>query len=172
MSSRSTDGGMKQSLRDLMATDQRRLALLLADLALPFGDLADLTERSLRLIAADLRDAEDPAQIDHLRRQLWDSPAVQQTEEPTDFASWYAYGAVIAWIYAADALCTSPNDGLVNTYLRLTDLLDEVESDLAVPGLCDRLDASVVAVLAGNADVLRALGTDIEALANRLGGRA
>ena len=171
MSSASTDGGMKQTLRGLNATDQRRLALLLADLALPFGDLADLTERPLSLIATDFRDTEDPAQVDRLRRQLWDSPALHQTGEPTDFPSWCAYGAVVAWIYAADALCTSPSDGLVNTFVRLTDLLDALESDLEAPGLCDRLEASVVGILAGNADNLRALGSEIVALAKRLGGR-
>jgi len=172
MSAASTDSGMKQALRELNATDQRRVALLLADLALPFGDLADLAVRPLRLIAADLRDTEDPTQIDRIRRQLWDSPALHVTEEPTDAPSWYAYGAVIAWIYAADALCTSPSDGLTNTYVRLMDLLDEAENGLMIPGLCDRFEAAVADVLAGNGESVAVLRPEIEAIAQRIDGRA
>jgi len=163
---------MRARLRSLNATDQRRVALVLADLALPFGDLADLAERPLRLIAADLRDTEDPAQIDRLRRQLWDSPALHVTEEPTESRSWYAYGAVIAWIYAADALCTSPSDGLTNTYVRLMDLLDAAENDLTIPGLCDRFEAAVSDVLAGNGENVAAVRSEVEAIAQRIGGHA
>jgi hypothetical protein len=162
---------VEATLRSLNATDQRRVALVIAELALPFGDLADLAERPLRLIAQDLRESQDPAQIDRLRRQLWDSPALHVAEEPADTRTWFAYGAVIAWIYAADALCTSPSDGLINTYVRLLDLLDAAEDDLTIPGLCDRFAVAVSDVLAGTGRSVAAVLTEIEGAAQRIARR-
>jgi hypothetical protein len=37
---------------------------------------------------------------------------------------------VSAWIYAADALTTSPNDGVANVFLCLDDLLDAADDNL------------------------------------------
>jgi hypothetical protein len=52
------------------------------------------------------------------------------------------------------------------------DLLDAAENDLTISGLCDRFEAAVSDVLAGNGESVAAVLSEIEAIAQRIGGRA
>jgi hypothetical protein len=160
---------LESAIRGVPAKDQRRLAILLADVVIPFGDLSDLTDPPLQTVAERLRGETEPFRVDLLRRHLWDAPALREHEEPSDPASWYALGAVVAWLYVADCLSTAPSDGAVNAYTRVTDLLDEAENDLQMHGLCDRLDAAVRAALTGDEVPLIDLRHEVDMIARRIG---
>ncbi|WP_344133713.1 hypothetical protein [Pedococcus bigeumensis] len=66
-------------------------------------------------------------------------PEMSRDEEPEDLASWYAFGAVVAWVYAADANTTSASDGVVHTFNRVSELLDGIDEDLGDTQLLNRL---------------------------------
>ena len=162
------ENDIQSAIRALPADGQRDIAVRLAEVALPFGSLVALSSRPLKTIADSLRAEKDPAEIDLLRRVLWDTPALHEREEPSVLPDWYALGAVAVWVYAADSLCTAPCDGAVNTYTRLIDLLDEAEGDFGSPGLCDKADRAVRDALADDATGLQRLTREVEGFADEI----
>lgn len=88
-------------------------------------------------------------------------------DEPAGLA-WYGYRAAIAWLYAADALCTAPFDGVTNAYKCVEDLLDAVEVELGVRGLCDRLAEAAVGASAGDAAACERLSEELRDAAARV----
>ncbi|WP_141777006.1 hypothetical protein [Phycicoccus sp. SLBN-51] len=59
-------------------------------------------------------------------------------EEPEGLA-WFALGALVAWVYATDANTTSPSDGVVHTFNRVSELLDAIDDDLGDTQLLNQL---------------------------------
>jgi hypothetical protein len=124
------------------------VALSLAALSSPFGDLdisllgVDLAETDRSLSEAVLSEFA-LVEADLIRHRLWSLPAMREGEEPGGL-SWFAFGALVAHIYAADAACTSPRDGAMQTFRRLEDLLDYAEELLARYDLLPLLYDAVV----------------------------
>jgi hypothetical protein len=149
---------------------QKRIAVQLASLVEPFADLATDRERpspSLIVLADELRQLADVREVDALRHRLWSTPALQDDDEP-EGPGRYALGAVVAWIYAADALCTAPSDGAVNAYGRVEDLLDAVEQDLGVVGLCHQLRAATAEAAQGHTSSFEYLAATMREMSPRL----
>jgi hypothetical protein len=124
------------------------VALALAAASSPFGDLdrslldVDLAETDRSLEQALLSDF-DHFEADQIRHRLWSVPAMREPEEPEGI-SWFAFGALVAHIYAADAACTSPKDGARQTFHRMEDLLDYAEDLLTRSDLLPLLYGAVV----------------------------
>lgn len=162
--------GTLRALRLATPTEQQRVAVQLAVLVEPFGRHASADERpspSLAAVSEGLRQATNLVEVDALRRRLFDVPAMAGEEEPTGVA-WYAYRAAVAWLYAADALCTAPGDGVMNTFTCVEDLLDAAEVELALTGLCDRLIAATSKAVKGDATALSALMGPVRQAAERV----
>jgi hypothetical protein len=77
-------------------------------------------------VAEAIRRAKNDVDVDLARHRLFSIPEMRSEEEPEGFA-WFAYRATCAWIYAADSKCTSPGDGVVNTFRCAVDFLDALD---------------------------------------------
>ncbi|GAA2731332.1 hypothetical protein GCM10009867_04710 [Pedococcus aerophilus] len=94
-------------------------------------------------------------------------PEMGWDEEPQDVPSWYAFGAVVAWVYAADANTTSPSDGVVHTFNRVSELLDEIDNNLGDTQLLNEL-LGVMNGLSGATNPWAALTQGVRDAAERL----
>jgi hypothetical protein len=157
-----------EALRALSDSDQRALAVALAELATPFSRLGqdgaippDLV-RAIDLVSVD----GDLQTSDLARHALIQRPDMAGPEEPSG-RGWYVHRACVAWIYAADALTTAPGDGVRNAFLTLDDLLDQAASDLHEPSLVDNLHQC----LAQGSSALTSLRAAIEDQAKRLSSK-
>jgi hypothetical protein len=123
---------------------QRLLAVALADLTIPFADLPHDGERrgGFASVVDVIRGRGDVQEIDAVRHRLFEGSWLTETDEPVGLA-WYPYRARVAWIYAADAVTTSPRDGVLNTFLVVDDMLDQVDTDLGDTALASQLHVHV-----------------------------
>ena len=115
-------------LRSLPAPRQQELAVELAS-AIESGaalSAAGQPVGGLSRVAEAIRQAKTDVDVDLARHRLFSIPEMRQEDEPEGFA-WFAYRATCAWIYAADSKCTSPGDGLVNTFKCVVDFLDAMD---------------------------------------------
>ena len=76
--------------------------------------------------------------VDAARHALLSMPEMSWQGEPEGLA-WYAFGASVSWVYAADANTTSPSDGVVNTFKRVSELLDAIDDDVGDTELLGQL---------------------------------
>jgi hypothetical protein len=110
------------------------MAVALASLVEPVA-LLDQTcqpRGGLPAVADVIRQARTDVEIDRARHLLFSIPEMLTEDEPVGPA-WFPYRASIAWIYAADSKCTSPCDGVVNTFKCALDILDALD-DMAGDG--------------------------------------
>ncbi|KRE52472.1 hypothetical protein ASG70_13745 [Phycicoccus sp. Soil748] len=95
---------------------------------------------------------------------------MDRDEEPEDPASWFAFGALVAWVYAADANTTSASDGVVHTFNRVSELLDEIDNDLGDTQLLNKL-LLVMNGLGGTAESWATLSQGVREAVDRLRSR-
>ncbi|NTW39962.1 MAG: hypothetical protein HGA44_08725 [Cellulomonadaceae bacterium] len=160
----------RTALSSLPADAQRRLAVNLAELVLPFASLSQRGQPDDGLIAvADIiRDSSaDLPTIDDARHRLWSIPELRETEEP-DGHAWYSLGATVAWIYAADAMSTAPSDGVVSAFGRVTDVLGAVDDELKDTDLLNQLLALLALVESSGSVKLSSLTPSVELAVGRL----
>lgn len=131
---------VKDALARLSRADQHATAIALAKFVLPFGDLSGSEQPvgGLRMVADAIVNASSLREVDLARRQLFDVPSVGCDTEPQGLG-WYSLRATTAWIYTADAISTSPNDGLANIFICLDDLFDQADSELGSTSLASDL---------------------------------
>jgi hypothetical protein len=122
---------VKQVLGRLTTPEQRSVAVALAELALPFAELTPEGQpvRGISAVTEEIKTAATIRAADLARHELFQIPHFVTEAEPEGLA-WYSFRATSAWIYAADALTTSPNDGVANVFLCLDDLLDAADDKL------------------------------------------
>jgi hypothetical protein len=132
---------LESRLRQMPPEEQRRTATGLATVVLPLAELGSLglPPGGLGPIADAIRARNSITSVDEARHALITMPEMGRDEEPEDLASWFAFGAVVAWVYAADANTTSPSDGVVHTFNRVSELLDEIDEDLGDTQLLNQL---------------------------------
>lgn len=124
---------------------KRVLAVALADLTIPFVDLPNDGQARGELAAevGVIRGGADMQAIDAARHRLFEGSWLTEADEPTGLA-WYPYRARTAWIYAADAVTTSPRDGVLNTFLVVDDVLDQLDTDLGDTALVSQLHTQLL----------------------------
>ena len=124
---------------------QRVLAVALADLTIPFADFPHDGHAGGELVAdaGVIRGGVDMQTIDAARHRLFEGSWLTEADEPTGLA-WYPYRARTAWIYAADAVTTSPRDGVLNTFLVVDDVLDQLDTDLGDTALVSQLHTQLL----------------------------
>ena len=143
------------------------VALLLAEVVEPLGDLALLTPEPLSALADRIRGGRR-TDVEEASTTLRAIPALQQDEEPNGPA-FFALGAVVAWIYAADTVLNPDDDKAIRqTYSRVNDVLYFVEDQLAIGGLCDRLYGAVTEAARGDDRAVIALRGSVEGLVEAL----
>jgi len=71
--------------------------------------------------------------------------------------SWFALGAVVAWIYAAESFGDPAGQRVVNTFARVDDVREQVEEVLGVRGLCDQFYGAAADAARGDDAALRAM---------------
>ena len=152
---------MDQLLASLPRDEQRLLAVRLASVVLPLHALTTQAQPDggLPEVARRIAEGGGFVGVDHARHQLYSVPEMDDEEEPEQAAAWFAFGACVAWIYAADAQTTAPHDGLRNVHSRVTELLEAIDEELGDT----RLHEGLLAALAGD-DVTR----DLETLTGRV----
>lgn len=91
----------------------------------------------LTAVADVIRQARVDVEIDRARHLLLSIPEMLSQDEPVGLA-WFPYRASIAWIYAADSKCTSPSDGVVNTFKCALDILDALDDTAGDGTLVDQ----------------------------------
>jgi hypothetical protein len=96
-------------------------------------------------------------------------PEMDADEEPQGLA-WFAFGAVVAWVYAADANTTSASDGVVHTFNRVSELLDEIDNDLGDTQLLNKL-LLVMNGLGGTTESWATLSQGVREAVDRLRSR-
>lgn len=128
----------------MSSEDQRQTAIELATVVLPLAELTPLGQPSAGLgaVADAIRARVSITSVDEARHTLLAIPEFGEEEEPEGLA-WFTFGATVAWVYAADANTTSPGDGVVHTFNRVSDLLDAIDGDLEDTGLMNQLLAAV-----------------------------
>ena len=131
---------IESRLRQMASEEQRRTATELASVVLPLAELGSLAlpAGGLGPIANAIRARTSIVSVDEARHALMTMPEMDADEEPQGLA-WFAFGAVVAWVYAADANTTSASDGVVHTFNRVSELLDEIDEDLGDTQLLNRL---------------------------------
>lgn len=131
---------LESRLRQMSSEEQRRTAIELASLVLPLADLSPLVQppQGLSSVADAIRARMSTTSVDEARHALLAIPEMGSDEEPEGLA-WFTFGASVAWVYAADANTTSPSDGVVHTFNRVSDLLDAIDDDLGDTGLLNEL---------------------------------
>ena len=97
-------------------------------------------------------------------------PEMDRDEEPEGYLDWFAFGALVAWVYAADANTTSPSDGVVQTFNRVSELLDEIDDDLGDTQLLNRL-LLVMNGLGGTTESWATLSQGVREAVDRLRSR-
>lgn len=143
------------------------VAVRLAEVVEPLGDLADLTPEPLSDLADRIRGGHR-AEVEATSRTLRSIPALQEDEEP-DGPAFFALGAVVAWIYAADTVLSPGDDKAIRqTYACVDDRLYFVEDQLGIGGLCDQLNGAVTEAARGDDRALTALRVLVEDLVDAL----
>ncbi|KQX61850.1 hypothetical protein [Angustibacter sp. Root456] len=143
-----------------LAQDRHRafaVAIAMAEIVEPLGELASLTPEPLSELAGRIRDATNPDQATAEAAVLSAIPALQEDEEPEENPAWFALGAVVAWIYAAESFGDPAGQRVVNTFARVDDVLEQVEEVLGVPGLCDQFYGAAADAARGDDAALRAM---------------
>jgi len=131
---------LESRLRQMASEEQRRTATELASLVLPLAELGSLglPPGGLGPIADAIRARTSIPSVDEARHALLTMPEMSWDEEPEGL-TWYAFGASVAWVYAADANTTSASDGVVHTFNRVSELLDAIDDDLGNTQLMNQL---------------------------------
>jgi hypothetical protein len=131
---------LESRLRQMSPLEQRLVAIELASVVLPLADLSPQGQppQGLGPVADAIRARTSITSVDEARHALLAMPEMGRDEEPEGLA-WFTFGASVAWVYAADANTTSPSDGVVHTFNRVSDLLDAIDGDLGDTGLMDQL---------------------------------
>jgi hypothetical protein len=133
----------------------------------PFGDLAFLTPEPLSALADKIRGGHR-TETEEASTALRAIPALQEDEEP-DGPAFFALGAVVAWIYAADTVLNPDDDKAIRqTYSRVNDVLFFVEDELGIRGFCDRLSGAVTEAARGDDRAVIALRGSIDGLVDAL----
>jgi len=155
------------ALLGLAPARRATVALLLAEVVLSLGDLAPLTPVPLSALADSIRGG-GRSDVEEASKTLRAIPALQQDEEP-DGPAFFALGAVVAWIYAADTVL-NPNDDktIRQTYARVDDVLYFVEDQLGIGGLCDRLYGAITDAARGDDRAVIALRGSVDGLVEAL----
>ena len=132
---------LESRLRQMASEEQRRTATELASVVLPLAELGSLAlpPGGLGPIADAIRARTSIVSVDEARHALMTMPEMDADEEPEGYLDWFAFGAVVAWVYAADANTTSASDGVVHTFNRVSELLDEIDEDLGDTQLLNQL---------------------------------
>jgi hypothetical protein len=158
-------------LRSLSSSQQRDLAITLASLIEPFASVSDQGQpvRGLAEVARMVRDADDIVEVDHARHLLFSTPELALKEEPEGRA-WFALGATVAWIYAADSKATAPSDGVVSAFSRVLDELDYADEALGDTMMTNHLLDWLGHRMRGNGASLAALELEIRRAVQRLCG--
>jgi hypothetical protein len=131
---------LESRLRQMSPQDQRQTAIELASVVLPLADLSTQGQphQGLSSVADAIRAQTGITEADEARHALLTMPEMGRDEEPEGLA-WFTFGASVAWVYAADANTTSPSDGVVHTFNRVSDLLDAIDDVLGDTGLLNQL---------------------------------
>lgn len=131
---------LESRLRQMASQEQRRTATELASVVLPLAELGSLglPPGGLGPIADAIRARTSITAVDEARHALITIPEMGRDEEPEGLA-WFALRALVAWVYAADANTTSPSDGVVHTFNRVSELLDAIDDDLGDTQLLNHL---------------------------------
>lgn len=157
-------------IRRLIRDRQTKLALDVATLVEPFADLSTDAQPSegLPRVAAQIREAAAPVEVDRARHVLWSIPEMEGSEEPQALGAWFAFGACVAWIYAADAKCTAGADGASQTLSRALDLLDYADEKLGDTSLAEDLSAAASDMIDSDASLPTDLQLAVERAIHRL----
>ena len=143
------------------------MAVRLAEVVEPLGDIAVLTPEPLTALADRIRSGRR-VEVEEASRTLNAIPALQEEEEP-DGPAFFAFSAVVAWIYAADTVLRPEEDeGISQTYARVDDCLYFVEDQLRIGGLSDRLYGAVTVAARGDDSALTALRDSVGDLVDAL----
>ena len=162
---------LESRLRQMASAEQRRAAIELASVVLPLAEMGSLglPPGGLGPIADAIRAGTSIPSVDEARHALLSMPEMDRDEEPEGLA-WFAFGAVVAWVYAADANTTSPSDGVAQTFNRVSELLDEIDEDLGDTQLLNRL-LLVMNGLGGTTESWATLSQGVQEAADRLRSR-
>ena len=163
---------LESRLRQMASEEQRRTATELASVVLPLAELGSLglPPGGLGPIADAIRARTSIASVDEARHALITMPEMGRDEEPEGYLDWFAFGAVVAWVYAADANTTSPSDGVVQTFNRVSELLDEIDEDLGDTQLLNQL-LLVMNGLGGTTEPWATLSQGVREAVDRLRSR-
>jgi hypothetical protein len=163
---------LESRLRQMASEEQRRTATELASVVLPLAELGSLglPAGGLGPIADAIRARTSIPSVDAARHALLSMPEMSRDEEPEDLASWFAFGALVAWVYAADANTTSASDGVVHTFNRVSELLDEIDNDLGDTQLLNKL-LLVMNGLGGTTESWATLSQGVREAVDRLRSR-
>ena len=96
-------------------------------------------------------------------------PEMGWDEEPEGLA-WFAFGASVAWVYAADANTTSASDGVVHTFNRVSELLDAIDDELGDTQLLNQL-LLVINGMGGTSESWATLSQGVREAVDRLRSR-
>ncbi len=131
---------LESRLRQMSPEEQRQTAIELASAVLPLAELTPLGQppQGLGPIADAIRARTSITAVAEARHALLAMPEFGEEEEPEGLA-WYTFGTSVAWVYAADANTTSPADGVIHTFNRVSDLLEAIDEDLGDTGLMNQL---------------------------------
>lgn len=127
-------------VRQMSSEEQRQTAIELASAVLPLAELTPLGQppQGLGPIADAIRARTSITAVAEARHALLAMPESGEEEEPEGLA-WYTFGTSVAWVFAADANTTSPADGVIHTFNRVSDLLEAIDEDLGDTGLMNQL---------------------------------
>lgn len=143
------------------------VAVRLAEVVEPLGDLALLTPEPLSALADKIRGGHR-SEVEEASTTLRAIPALQEEEEP-DGPAFFALGAVVAWIYAADVVLNPYDDKAIRqTYSRVKDVLFFVEDELGIGGHCDRLHGAVTEAARGDDRAVIDLRVSVNSLVDAL----
>lgn len=163
---------LESRLRQMAPEEQRRTATELASVVLPLAELGslELPPGGLGPIADAIRAHTSITSVDEARHALITMPEMCRDEEPEEYLDWFAFGALVALVYAADANTTSPSDGVVHTFNRVSELLDEIDNDLGDTQLLNLL-LLVMNGLGGTTESWATLSQGVREAADRLRSR-
>src|SRR6476620_5549926 len=163
---------LESRLRQMASEEQRRTATELASVVLPLAELGSLAPLpgGLGPIADAIRAQTSITSVDEARHALLSMPEMSRDEEPKGYLDWFAFGALVAWVYAADANTTSASDGVVHTFNRVSELLDEIDNDLGDTQLLNKL-LLVMNGLGGTAESWATLSQGVREAVDRLRSR-
>ena len=162
---------LESRLRQMASQEQRRTATELASVVLPLAELGSLglPPGGLGPIADAIRARTSIPSVDAARHALLSMPEMGWDEEPEGLA-WFAFGASVAWVYAADANTTSASDGVVHTFNRVSELLDAIDDDLGDTQLLNQL-LLVINGMGGTSESWATLSQGVREAVDRLRSR-